>query len=153
MFPGMARAATTADVFTAVAEVRRRQLLDLLAQGELPVGDLVTSTGLAQPLVSKHLRVLREVGLVDVRDVGRQRLYRVNGRALKPVHDWVRAFEATWQERFTAMDDVLAELTSATETDHDPDAVPGAPAPTTPEENRDGHDGHDAPFRRRHAAE
>ena len=132
----MARAATTTDVFTAVAEARRRQILDLLASGERPVGDLVASMDLAQPLVSKHLKVLREVGLVEVRDAGRHRLYRVNGHALKPLHDWVRAFEATWQERFEAMDDVLAELTS-----HDPAAEHGAPVPTPEEEHADGHDG------------
>lgn len=111
----MARAATTTDVFAAVGEARRRQILDLLAQGERPVGELVASMELAQPLVSKHLKVLREVGLVEVRDAGRQRLYRVNGHALKPLHDWVRGFEAMWQERFAAMDVVLAELTSEEE--------------------------------------
>ncbi len=79
----MARAATTADAFNAVAEPRRRQILDVLAGGERPVNDLVRLLGLAQPQVSKHLRVLREVGAVDVRDEGRQRLYRINGHALK----------------------------------------------------------------------
>ncbi len=66
--------------------------------------------GLAQPQVSKHLRVLREVGAVDVRDSGRQRLYRLNGHALKPIHDWVKSYEATWTERFDALDDVLDDL-------------------------------------------
>ena len=89
----MARAATTADVFNAVAEPRRRQILDVLAGGERPVNDLVRLLGLAQPQVSKHLRVLREVGAVDVRDDGRQRLYRLNGHALRPIHDWVKAYE------------------------------------------------------------
>jgi DNA-binding transcriptional ArsR family regulator len=107
---GMARAATTADAFNAVAEPRRRQILDVLAGGERPVNDLVSVLGLAQPQVSKHLRVLREVGAVDVRDEGRQRLYRLNGHALKPIHDWVRAYERTWAERFEALDDVLEEL-------------------------------------------
>ena len=83
----MARAATTADAFNAVAEPRRRQILDVLASGERPVNDLVLQLGLAQPQVSKHLRVLREVGAVDVRESGRQRLYRLNGNALKPVFD------------------------------------------------------------------
>jgi DNA-binding transcriptional ArsR family regulator len=106
----MARAATTADVFNAVAEPRRRQILDALAAGERPVNDLVARLGLAQPQVSKHLRVLREVGLVDVRDHGRQRVYRLNGRPLKPIHDWVRTFERTWNERFEALDGVLDEL-------------------------------------------
>ena len=85
----MARAATTADAFNAVAEPRRRQILDLLAAGEQPVNELVRRLGVAQPQVSKHLRVLREVGAVDVREDGRRRLYRLNGRALKPIHDWV----------------------------------------------------------------
>jgi DNA-binding transcriptional ArsR family regulator len=106
----MARAATTADAFNAVAEPRRRQILDALAGGERPVNDLVQLLGLAQPQVSKHLRVLREVGAVDVRDVGRQRLYRVNAAALKPIHDWVKTYERSWSERFELLDDVLEEL-------------------------------------------
>src|SRR5215472_6651553 len=89
----MARAATTADAFNALAEPRRRQILDLLATGELPVNDLVVLLGLAQPQVSKHLRVLRQVGLVDVRDEGRQRMYRLNGSPLRPIHDWVKKYE------------------------------------------------------------
>jgi DNA-binding transcriptional ArsR family regulator len=106
----MARAATTTDAFNAVAEPRRRQILDLLAAGELPVNELVTRLGVAQPLVSKHLRVLREVGLVDVRDEGRQRMYRLNGEPLKPIYDWVRAYERSWSARFERLDTVLAEL-------------------------------------------
>jgi DNA-binding transcriptional ArsR family regulator len=106
----MARAATTADAFNAVAEPRRRQILDALADGERPVNDLVGVLNLAQPLVSKHLKVLREVGLVDVRHEGRQRLYRVNGAALKPIYDWVKEYERTWSERFDQMDAVLEEL-------------------------------------------
>lgn len=106
----MARAATTADVFNAVAEPRRREILDLLADGERPVNDLVGRLGLAQPQVSKHLRVLREVGAVDVRDEGRQRLYRINGNALKPIHDWVRRYERLWEERFAQLDAVLDDL-------------------------------------------
>ena len=113
----MARAATTTDAFNAVAEPRRRQILDLLADGELPVNQLATLLGLAQPQISKHLRVLREVGAVDVREDGRQRLYRVNGRALKPIHDWVKDYERTWSERFGLMDDVLAELKQKEEGD------------------------------------
>jgi DNA-binding transcriptional ArsR family regulator len=97
-------------VFNAVAEPRRRAILDLLAAGERPVNDLVHALGLAQPQVSKHLRVLRAVGAVDVRDAGRQRLYRLNGAALKPLHDWVSGFEALWQDRFEALDDVLETL-------------------------------------------
>jgi DNA-binding transcriptional ArsR family regulator len=106
----MARAATTADAFNAVAEPRRRQILDLLAAGERPVNDLVHLLGLAQPQVSKHLRVLREVGAVDVREDGRQRLYRLNGQALKPIHDWVKSYERSWTERFDQLDVVLDEL-------------------------------------------
>jgi DNA-binding transcriptional ArsR family regulator len=106
----MARAATTADAFNAVAEPRRRQILDVLAGGEQPVNDLVRVLGLAQPQVSKHLRVLREVGVVDVRKEGRQRLYRLNGKALKPIHDWVKAYERSWSERFDQLDVVLEEL-------------------------------------------
>jgi DNA-binding transcriptional ArsR family regulator len=106
----VARAATTADTFNAVAEPRRRQILDVLRDGERSVGDLVDLLGLAQPQVSKHLRVLREVGAVDVRGDGRQRLYRLNGAALKPIHDWVKRYERTWAERFDLMDDVLEEL-------------------------------------------
>jgi DNA-binding transcriptional ArsR family regulator len=106
----MARAATTTDAFNAVAEPRRREILDALAGGERPVNDLVRLLGLAQPQVSKHLRVLREVGAVEVRDQGRQRLYRLNGRALKPIHDWVKPYEEAWSERFGALDEVLDEL-------------------------------------------
>lgn len=106
----MARAATTADVFNAVAEPRRREILDLLVGGELPVNDLVRLLDLTQPQVSKHLRVLREVGAVDVRDEGRQRLYRINGQALKPIHDWVKGYERLWEERFEQLDAVLEEL-------------------------------------------
>jgi DNA-binding transcriptional ArsR family regulator len=106
----MARAATTADAFNAVAEPRRRQILDVLAGGERPVNDLVRLLGLAQPQVSKHLRVLREVGAVEVRDEGRQRLYRLNGHALKPIHDWVKHYEHSWSARFERLDVVLDEL-------------------------------------------
>jgi DNA-binding transcriptional ArsR family regulator len=106
----MARAATTTDAFNAVAEPRRRQILDLLAAGELPVNDLVRALGVAQPLVSKHLRVLREVGLVQVRDEGRQRMYRLNGQPLKPIYDWVKTYEQSWSRRFEQLDAVLAEL-------------------------------------------
>ena len=106
----MARAATTTDAFNAVAEPRRREILDVLAGGERPVNDMVRLLGLAQPQVSKHLRVLREVGVVDVRDEGRQRLYRLNGHALKPIHDWVSTYERLWSERFDQLDDVLEDL-------------------------------------------
>ena len=110
MIRDMARAATTADAFNAVAEPRRRQILDVLAGGERPVNDLVAVLGLSQPLVSKHLRVLREVGLVDRRDVGRQRMYRIDGHPLKPIHDWVKNYERSWSERFDRLDVVLDKL-------------------------------------------
>ena len=97
-------------MFNAVAEPRRRQILDVLMDGERPVNDLVARLGLGQPHVSKHLKVLREVGLVDVREKGRQRMYRVNGHALKPLHDWVKSYERLWAERFDALDVVLEEL-------------------------------------------
>jgi DNA-binding transcriptional ArsR family regulator len=106
----MARAATTTDAFNAVAEPRRRQILDVLAAGERSVNDLVALLGQAQPQVSKHLRVLREVGLVDARDEGRQRIYRLNSQPLRPIHDWVKKFERSWSERFEALDEVLDEL-------------------------------------------
>jgi DNA-binding transcriptional ArsR family regulator len=106
----MARAATTTDAFNAVAEPRRRQILDLLAVGELPVNDLVALVDLPQPQVSKHLRVLREVGLVEVREEGRQRMYRLNGQSLKPIHDWVKTYEQSWNERFESLDELLEEL-------------------------------------------
>ena len=106
----MARAATTADAFNALAEPRRRQILDTLGVGERPVGDLVRELGASQPQVSKHLRVLREVGAVAVREDGRRRLYRVNGEALKPIHDWVKDYERLWSERFAELDAVLGEL-------------------------------------------
>ena len=106
----MPRAATTADAFNAVAEPRRREILDALADGEHPVNDLVQSLGLAQPQVSKHLRVLRQVGAVEVRDEGRRRLYRLNGRALKPIHDWVSSYERLWSDRFDQLDVVLEDL-------------------------------------------
>ena len=114
----MARAAPTTDAFNAVAEPRRRQILDLLAGGERSVNDLVESLGLAQPLVSKHLRVLREVGLVDVRNAGRQRMYRIDGRPLKPIYDWIKPYEQAWSARFERLDAVLEELKEQEDDDH-----------------------------------
>jgi DNA-binding transcriptional ArsR family regulator len=108
----MARTPTTADAFNAVAEASRRDLLDALGDGEATVGELVDRLGLSQPQVSKHLAVLRAVGLVLVRVDGKRRWYRVNGPALKPVHDWVRTFERTWNTRLDRLDDLLAELQS-----------------------------------------
>lgn len=106
----MARAATTTDAFNAVAEPRRRQILDLLATGERPVGELVSGLGIAQPRVSKHLRVLREVGLVRVREAGRQRLYRLDTRPLQPIAEWLSGYERLWTARFDRMDEVLVEI-------------------------------------------
>jgi len=106
----MARAATTTDAFNAVAEPRRRQILDLLALGERPVNDLVAQLRLEQPQVSKHLRVLREVGAVRVREEGRQRLYRLDPSALRPIFDWLKGYEHFWAERFEQLDNVLDEL-------------------------------------------
>ena len=113
----MARAATTADAFNAIAEPRRRQILDVLARGERPVNDLVRELALTQPQASKHLRVLREVGIVDVREDGRQRLYRLNAPALKPIHDWVSDYERLWSERFDRLDAVLDDLKQQEEND------------------------------------
>jgi DNA-binding transcriptional ArsR family regulator len=108
----MARAPTTTDAFNAVAEASRRELLDAIGAGEVTVGELVDRLGLSQPQVSKHLGVLRAVGLVLVRTDGRHRRYHVNGPALKPIHDWVRPFARTWNARLDRLDDLLAELKS-----------------------------------------
>jgi DNA-binding transcriptional ArsR family regulator len=110
----MAPTTTTADVFGAMAEPHRRRIVDLLAEGERSVNDLVERTGLAQPQVSKHLRVLREVGVVVAREEGRRRLYSLNGLALKPIHDWVTGFAALWAERYEALDAVLEDLKKET---------------------------------------
>ena len=106
----MARPSSTADAFHAIAEPRRRQILTLLATAERPVNDLVTALDIPQPQVSKHLRVLREVGLVTVRGAGQQRLYRLSAGKLKPVHDWVKGFEQFWGESFDRLDDYLKDL-------------------------------------------
>jgi DNA-binding transcriptional ArsR family regulator len=97
----MARAATTSDAFNAVAEPRRRDILDFLAASERPVSDIVEALALAQPSVSKHLRVLRDVGLVDVRREGRQMFYRTNVEGLRPLHQWTRQFERYWRTQLT----------------------------------------------------
>ena len=95
----MARAATTSDAFNAVAEPRRRDILNYLALEERPVGDIVTALELEQPSVSKHLRVLKDVGLVRARREGRQMLYRVNADAIRPLHEWASTFERLWQHQ------------------------------------------------------
>ena len=92
----MPRAATTSDAFNAIAEPRRRDILDYLASRERPVADIVRALGLAQPSVSKHLRVLRDVGLVDVRRSGKQAFYRTNAEAIRPLHEWANGFERYW---------------------------------------------------------
>ena len=111
MLTRMARAATTADVFNAIAEPRRRQLLNLVAGRERSVNDLVAELGLVQPLVSKHLRVLRAVGVVRVRDDGRRRLYQLNREALRPISDWLVNVEALWADRLDRLESVVTELT------------------------------------------
>jgi DNA-binding transcriptional ArsR family regulator len=126
----MARAATTTDVFNAVAESTRRDILLVLATGESSVGDLVARLHLSQPQVSKHLGVLRTVDLVRARTAGRQRLYRVNGPALKPIHDWVATFEQHWNDRLDRLDDLLLELRHDVH-DHDVHDQPD-PTPTEP---------------------
>jgi DNA-binding transcriptional ArsR family regulator len=97
----MARASTTSDVFNAIAEPRRRQIIDLLLRDERAVTDLVRSLRLPQPAVSKHLRVLRRVRVVSVSRRGRQRLYRLNPTELKPVHDWIKHFERYWTHQIS----------------------------------------------------
>ena len=99
----MARAATTSDAFNAVAEPRRRQILSYLALQERPVGDIVTALNLDQPSVSKHLGVLRNVGLVHVRRNGRHRLYRTNAEAIRPLHEWTSTFERFWQRQLLSV--------------------------------------------------
>jgi DNA-binding transcriptional ArsR family regulator len=95
----MPRASTTSDTFNAVAEPRRRDILAFLALQERPVGDIVDALGFEQPSVSKHLRVLREVGLVHVRRDGRQMLYRTNAEAIRPLHEWTQTFERLWRHQ------------------------------------------------------
>jgi DNA-binding transcriptional ArsR family regulator len=95
----MPRAATTSDTFNAIAEPRRRDILDYLAPRERPVGDIVVALGLAQPSVSKHLRVLRDVGLVEVRRDGRQSFYRTNAERIRPLHEWTSRFERYWRSQ------------------------------------------------------
>jgi len=113
MLIGMARAATTTDVFNAIAESHRRQILDVLVDGEASVGELVERLELAQPQVSKHLKVLAQVGLVRVRPAGRQRLYRLEAPALAPLQRWLAAYEHLINARYDRLDDYLAELQTA----------------------------------------
>lgn len=106
----MARAATTSDAFNAIAEPQRREILLLLRGGERPVTDLARDLGMTQPQASKHLRVLREVGLVRVRGAGKQRLYDLDARGLRPVHEWVGGFERFWSGSFDRLDEYVREL-------------------------------------------
>jgi DNA-binding transcriptional ArsR family regulator len=106
----MAQLATTADVFNAIAEPRRRRILGLLAERERSVNEITRALRLSQPQASKHLKVLRAVRLVDVRAVGQQRLYHLDAARLKPVHEWVSGFERFWNESFDRLDDYLREL-------------------------------------------
>jgi DNA-binding transcriptional ArsR family regulator len=106
----MARRPTTHDPFNAVAEPRRRQVLEAIGTDELSVNEIVERLGWNQPMVSKHLGVLKQVGLVSERRVGRQRMYRVNAEQLKPIYDWVSPFERFWSDRFERLDEVLEEI-------------------------------------------
>ncbi|MCC6603442.1 MAG: winged helix-turn-helix transcriptional regulator [Anaerolineae bacterium] len=106
----MARTSTTHDPFNAIAEPKRRELLDLLGTQELSVNEIVARLGWTQPMVSKHLGVLKQVGLVSERRDGRQRFYRTNAEQLKPIYDWVAPFERYWSERFNRLDEVLEQL-------------------------------------------
>jgi DNA-binding transcriptional ArsR family regulator len=106
----MARSSTTSDVFNAVAETHRREILDTLIAGEKAVGTIVTDLSLSQPQVSKHLRVLSEVGLVKCRAEGRRRLYSLEPDRLRPFHEWLAKYEESWNERMDRMDDYLKEL-------------------------------------------
>jgi DNA-binding transcriptional ArsR family regulator len=110
MIEAVARSSTTSDVFNAVAEARRREILDTLIAGEKAVGTIVNDLSMSQPQVSKHLRVLSEVGLVNCRAEGRRRLYRLEPAHLQPFHDWLAKFEQAWNDRLDRMDDYLKEL-------------------------------------------
>lgn len=112
---GMARASTTSDAFNAVAEPRRREILSYLAGAERPVGEIVTALGMEQPSVSKHLRVLRDVGLVRMRCQGRQKLYQTNAEAIQPMHAWAATFEKYWQHQLNCVKE-RAETVAQAET-------------------------------------
>src|SRR6188508_800455 len=106
----VARSSTTSDVFNAIAEARRREILDVLIAGEKAVGTIVNDLSMSQPQVSKHLRVLSEVGLVSCRAEGRRRLYRLKPERLQPFHAWLAKYEQAWNDRLDRMDDYLKEL-------------------------------------------
>ena len=109
----MARAAATSDAFNAIAEPRRREILVLLRGGERPVTELARDLAMTQPQASKHLRVLREVGLVRVRGAGKQRLYGLDARGLRPLHEWLGGFERFWNESFDRLEEYVQELKQA----------------------------------------
>lgn len=106
----MARAATTSDAFNAIAEPQRRQILVLVRGGERPVSEVARDLGMTQPQASKHLRVLREVGLVRVREDGKQRLYGLDARGLRPLHEWLGGFERFWNGSFDRLDEYVQDL-------------------------------------------
>ncbi len=128
----MARASTTSDAFNAVAEPRRREILTYLAGTERPVGEIVSALGLEQPSVSKHLRVLRNVGLVRMRCHGRQKLYRTNAEAIRPLHDWAATFERYWQHQLNRVKELAESTVHQSSADSN-----AAPKPTpNPKEKR-----------------
>ena len=106
----VARSSTTSDVFNAIAEAHRREVLDVLITGEKPVGAIVNELSMSQPQVSKHLRVLSEVGLVTCRAEGRRRLYRLESARLRPLQEWLAKYEQAWSDRLDRVDDYLKEL-------------------------------------------
>jgi len=106
----VARSSSTSDVFNAIGEARRREILDTLIAGEKAVGTIVTDISISQPQVSKHLRVLSEVGLVSCRAEGRRRLYRLEPERLRPFHDWLANYEQAWNDRLDRMDEYLKDL-------------------------------------------
>ncbi|MEO5888351.1 MAG: metalloregulator ArsR/SmtB family transcription factor [Anaerolineales bacterium] len=115
----MARTPTTYDPFNAVAEPKRRQVLAVLGTEELSVNEIVERLGWNQPSVSKHLGVLKQVGLVSERRVGRQRMYQVNAEKLRPIFDWVTPFEKFWNERFDRLDEVLKKMQEKEKNNHE----------------------------------
>lgn len=120
----MARAATTSDAFNAVAEPRRREILNFIALQERPVGEIVDSLGMEQPSVSKHLRVLLAVGLVNVRRDGRRMLYRINAEAIRPLHEWTETFERFWRHQLRRVKE-RAERKSSPSNDKAPEFISG----------------------------
>lgn len=115
----MARAATTSDAFNAIAEPQRRRILTLLSERERPVGDLARELGMSQPGASKHLRVLREVGLVRVREAGRERVYTLDAQGLRPVQEWVGGFEQYWNQAFDRLNAYVQDLQVVEVQEHD----------------------------------